>query len=145
MTTEYIHRVSIAVPEAHIADANQLARCLGESASDDQTFTANNWQDADGNLYAVCSTVAKPIFAEMAGQPLQAPDHAPDHAPDADLEAATRAQALLVIEDRTSDEPVTVKASPDHIAVILDNRLASAQEHIESMGLFPVPQPEDYT
>src|SRR5690554_3785377 len=124
--TEYIHRVTIAVPETYITDANQLALCLGESAADDQTFTAANWQDADGNLYAVCSTVAKPIFAEMAGQPLQALTTPPD----VDLEAATRAQALLVIEDRTSDEPVTVQASPDHIAAILDHRLASAQEHI---------------
>src|SRR5690554_2884291 len=139
MTTQYAHTVTIAVPETHIDDANQLALCLGESASDDQTFTTTNWQDADGNLYAVCSTVAKPVFAQKAGQPLQAPSFAPD----ADLEAATRAQALLVIEDRTSDEPVPVQASPEHIAVILDTRLASAQEHIESMGLFPVTQPEE--
>src|SRR5690554_3317943 len=139
MTTEYIHRVTIAVPETHISDANQLALVLGESAADDQTFTAANYQDEHGNLYSVCSTVAKPIFAEMAGQPLQAPDHAPD----ADLEAATRAQALLVIEDRTSDSPVPVQASPEHIAVILDTRFGEAQEHIASMGLFPVPQPEE--
>src|SRR5690554_2272405 len=139
MTTEYIHRVTIAVPETHISDANQLALVLGESAADDQTFTATNWQDADGNLYAVCSTVAKPIFAEMAGQPLQAPDHAPD----ADLEAVTRAQALLVIEDRTSGDPVPVQASPDHIAVILDTRFGEAQEHIASLGLTAVPSEED--
>ena len=85
MTTQYSHRVTIAVPEAHTADANQLALCLGESASDDQTFTAANYQDADGNLYAVCSTVAKPVFVELASQPLQAPEHAPD----ADLDAAS--------------------------------------------------------
>jgi len=75
MTTQYTHRVTIAVPEAHTSDANQLALCLGESAADDQTFTTTNWQDADGNLYAVCSTVAKPVFVELASQPLQAPAH----------------------------------------------------------------------
>jgi len=85
MNTQYSHRVTIAVPAAHIADANQLALCLGESAADDQTFTATNWQDAAGNLYAVCSTVAKPVFVELASQPLQAPEHAPD----ADLDAAS--------------------------------------------------------
>ena len=75
MTTQYSHRVTIAVPETHIADANQLALVLGESASDDRTFTAANYQDAAGNLYAVCSTVAKPVFVELASQPLQAPAH----------------------------------------------------------------------
>ena len=137
--TQYQLRATIATPVAHMPDANQLALVLGESSADDQTFTSANWQDADGNLYAVCSTVAKPVFVELAGQPLQAPDHAPD----ADLEAATRAQALLVIEDRTSGDTVPVQASPDHIAVILDHRRASAQEHIESMGLTAVPSEEE--
>lgn len=134
MTTAYTYRVTIAVPAAHIADANQLALCLGESSSDDQTFTTTNWQDVEGSLYAIASTVAKPVFVELASQPLQAPDHVPD----VDLTAATRAQALLVIEDRINGgAPVTV--SPDHIAVIIDHRLADVQEHIASMGPVVVP------
>ena len=64
MTTAYVQRATIATPAAHIPDANQLALLLGESSADDQTFGAANYQDAEGNLYAVCSTVAKPIFAE---------------------------------------------------------------------------------
>ena len=101
MTTQYQQRATIAAPAAHIPDANQLALCLGESTQDDRTFTVASYQDASGNLYAVASTVAKPIFAQIAGQPLQAPDHAPDM----DVEAATRAQALLQInggKDRKS-------------------------------------------
>ena len=121
--TAYILRITIAVPEAHMADGNQLALALGESSADDQTFTAANWQDASGNLYAVCSTVAKPVFSEMAGEPLQAPDHAPDM----DLEAATRAQALLAIN--------AGPAAPDRIAVILGDRLESAQDHLVTLGL----------
>ena len=74
-TTDYQLRVTIAVPAAYIADANQLALVLGESAADDQTFTEPRWQGSSGNLYAVCSTVAKPVFAELASQPLQAPAH----------------------------------------------------------------------
>src|SRR5690554_1597122 len=139
MTTQYQQRATIAVPEAHIFDGNQLALALGESSADDRTFGTPLWQDADGNLYSVCSTVAKPIFAQNAGQPLQAPSFAPD----ADLEAATRAQALLVIEDRTSGDPVPVQASPDHIAVILDTRFGEAQEHIASLGLTAVPSEEE--
>ena len=127
MTTLYTNRATIAAPLAHTPDANQLALCLGESPADDRTFTAAPYQDAEGNLYAVCSTVAKPIFAELAGQPLQALDHAPDM----DLAAATRAQGILQINGGT--------ASPDVIAVILGDRKESAQDHIAALGLSRVP------
>jgi len=130
-TTDYQHRVTIAVPEAHIADANQIALCLGESAADDKTFTTANWQDADGNLYAVCSTAAKPVFVELASQPLQAPAHVPD----VDIEAAARAQALLSINDQP--------AGPNRIAVILGDRLESAMDHIAALGLVAVPHEEE--
>ena len=128
MTTEHKQRATIASPVAHIADANQLALALGESAADDKTFNTAAWQDAEGNLYAVSSTVAKPIFAQLAGQPLQAPAHAPDM----DLAAATRAQALLQINNGI--------ASPDVVAVILGDRKESAQDHIAALGLTPIPQ-----
>lgn len=122
-TTDYIYRCTIAVPEAHIGDANQLALVLGESAADDKTFTAARWQDAEGNKYAVCSTVAKAVFVDRAGQPLAAPEFAPD----ADLAAAGRAQALL----RINSGPVT----PDDIAAISGDRLESAMDHIGALGL----------
>ena len=128
MTTLYQQKATIAAPLAHTPDANQLALCLGESSADDRTFSTASYQDAQGNLYAVCSTVAKPIFAELAGQPLQALDHAPDM----DLAAATRAQGILQINGGT--------ASPDVIAVILGDRKESAQDHIRAMGLTPMPQ-----
>ena len=127
MTTAYLQKATIATPAAHIPDANQLALCLGESRADDKTFTSASYQDADGNLYSVASTVAKPLFAQLAGQPLQAPGHAPDM----DLAAATRAQALLQINGGT--------ASPDVIAVILGDRKESAQDHIAALGLSRVP------
>jgi hypothetical protein len=126
--TQYSHRATIATPLAHIPDANQLALCLGESSADVQTFTTASCQGASGNLYAVASTATKPIFAEMAGQPLQAPEHAPDM----DLAAATRAQALLQINGGI--------ATPDVIAVILGDRLESAQDHIAALGLISIPQ-----
>ena len=128
MTTDYKQKATIAAPAAHMPDANQLALALGESSADDQTFGAANYQDAEGNLYAVCSTVAKPIFVQLASQPLQAPDHAPDM----DLAAATHAQALLQINGGI--------ANPDVIAVILGDRKESAQDHIRAMGLTPMPQ-----
>ena len=127
MSTAYTQRVTIAAPELLTSPANEVALCLGESRADDQTFIGASYQDADGNLYAVASTVAKPIFAQIAGQPLQAPDHAPDM-----VEAATRSQALLQINGGT--------ASPDVIAVILGDRLESAQDHIKALGLERVQQ-----
>ena len=129
MITDYLQKATIATPIAHIPDANQLALCLGESSADNRTFTTALYQDADGNLYAVASTVAKPIFAQLAGQPLQAPDHAPGM----DLAAATRAQELLQINGGI--------AGPDVIAVILGDRMESAQDHIAALGLTRVPSP----
>ena len=131
MTTLYQQKATIAAPVSLIPDANQLALCLGESPADDQTFTAASYQDAQGNLYAVCSTVAKPIFSQLAGQPLQAPDHAPEM----DLAAATRAQSLLQINNGT--------ASTDVIAVILGDRKESAKEHIAALGLTQIEQEPD--
>ena len=128
MTTEYQQLATIAAPAAQIQDANQLALALGESAADDRTFTTASYQDAAGNLYAVCSTVAKPIFAQLAGQPLKAPDHAPGM----DIAAATRAQGMLQINNGI--------ASPDVIAVILGDRKESAQDHINALGLTRVEQ-----
>jgi hypothetical protein len=132
MTTDYIQKATIAAPVAHIDDADQLALALGESSADDQTFTVANYKDAQGKLYAVCSTVAKPVFAQLASQPL----FAPDHAPDMDLVAATRAQSLLQINGGI--------ASPDVIAVILGDRLESAQDHIAALGLTAIPQAEEF-
>jgi len=129
--TQYKQKATIATPAANIPDANQLALCLGESSADDQTFNASNYKDAQGNLYAVASTVAKPIFSEMAGQPLKAPDHAPDM----DLASAIRAQSLLQINNGV--------AAPDVIAVILGDRLESAQDHIAALGLTRVEQELD--
>ena len=128
MTTLYMQRATIATPESLIADANKLALCLGESTQDERTFTVASYQDASGNLYAVASTVAKPIFAQIAGQPLQAPDHAPDM----DLAAATRSQALLQINGGI--------ATPDVIAVILGGRLESSQDHIAALGLTQITE-----
>lgn len=62
---EYKYRMSLAVPQELMAKANQLALIVGESSDDDKTFTTANWQDKDGNLYAVCSTVIKPIVLSL--------------------------------------------------------------------------------
>jgi hypothetical protein len=84
-------RVTIACPEAKIADANQLASVLGFSAADVGTFGEPVWQDAAGNRYAVASTLAKPTFVTDAVSALVDPPWG------ADMAAASRAQALISI------------------------------------------------
>ena len=103
-------RVTIACPEAMIADANQLASVLGFSEADANTFGEPVWQDADGNRYAVASTLVKPAFVTDAMSPLVEPEWG------ADLAAANRAQALLVVA-LPGDEVQPV--DPEHISAVV--------------------------
>ena len=88
--SEYTHRMSLAVPQAYMPQANQLALITGISAADVNTFTDANWQDRDGNLYAVCSTAIKPLLLGMLGIKL-ASIPLPSHAEDIDVVAAQEA------------------------------------------------------
>ena len=82
--SEYTHRMSLAVPQAYMPQANQLALITGISAAYVNTFTDANWQDRDGNLYTVCSTAIKPVVLGMFGIKLASiplPSHAIDCEP----------------------------------------------------------------
>ncbi len=127
--TQYTLRATIATPVTMLADCNALAVCLGESAGDINTFTQATHTDDAGNEYAVASTVAKPRFEEMSHEPMAAPSYAPD----VDLEAASRAQALLSVNDR---------ATPDRVAAIIGDRHESAQSHVEALGLTRIEVPD---
>jgi len=59
MTTQYSHRITIAVPENLTDNANHLAAIIGESPADIDTFSICQYRD-DGGLYSVSSFVAKP-------------------------------------------------------------------------------------
>lgn len=74
--TQYTHRVTIVVPETLIEKANHLACMVGESAADINTFTSCGWQDLEGNLYAVASTVVKPVLLEAVSGLPETPEHA---------------------------------------------------------------------
>lgn len=94
--SEYIHRMSLAVPENMMAQANQLALIAGESPDDINTFTNTNWQDASGNKYAVCSTVIKPVVLGLFGISL-VDITLPAHAINADVVAAQQALDKVVM------------------------------------------------
>ena len=133
MTTDYTLLATIFGPPLTLSDLNQLALVLGESASDDQSFSAMNYQHPEtGEQYSVISTVVKPIFSEMAAKPLVPPEHAPH----ADIAAATRAQALLSINDKLP--------SPDHIAVRIGPRTETAQLHIAEYGLVRIESNDEF-
>lgn len=93
---DYKHRMSLAVPQSLIGKANQLALIVGERSDDDKTFTAANWQDEDGNLYAVCSTVIKPVVLGLFGINLT-DITLPAHAINADITAAQQALDKVVM------------------------------------------------
>lgn len=69
--SDYKHRMTLVVPQSLMPAANQLALIAGESPDDDQTFMQSDYQDASGNLYAVCSTVIKPIVLSVFGKPVE--------------------------------------------------------------------------
>lgn len=94
--SEYKHRMSLAVPQALMTQANQLALIVGVSSDDDKTFTAANWRDKDGNLYAVCSTVIKPVVLGLFGINLT-DITLPAHAINADVVAAQQALDKVVM------------------------------------------------
>lgn len=103
-------RVTIACPEARIGDANQLALCLGLGPEDVATYGTPDWLDADGNRYALASTMVGEGFTVAAASPLTAPPWG------ADSEAAARAQVAIRIGD--PDAPETCIANPAALVAV---------------------------
>lgn len=110
--TQYKHRITLIVPEQYMDYANHIALIMGESSSDISTFVIANWQDADGNLYAVCSALSKPVVLGALTNGL--PNPLPAHAAAADVTKAQQALDMIVLYE------VGVKVSPDHIVLAID-------------------------
>jgi len=120
-------RLTIACPATIRSDANNFAMVLGYGPSDAETYVALNWQDADGNLYAVASLIVSDAFTTTAQSDLQRPAWDVDNI--IDMDAARRAQAALVF----SLTPVT--AMPDKLTACAgDDALAV----LAAMGLTQV-------
>lgn len=105
--SEYKHRMSLAVPQPLMSQANQLALIVGVSEYDVNTFTHANWQDKDGNMYAVCSTAIKPVVLGMFGISLTGIT-LPAHAINADVVAAQQALDKVVMY-KQGDQASTAK------------------------------------
>jgi hypothetical protein len=93
--TQYVNRLTLAVPELLIPSANQLALIIGESVADANTFKDADWQDAQGNLYATCSFVSKPVILGTLESGL--PEEYPEYAVEADIGLAQEALESIVV------------------------------------------------
>lgn len=113
--------LTIACPEAFIAQGNQFSRCVGLGPDDDKTFGLALHQDADGNRYAVASGLVSDSFAGIATGELVEPEWG------CDMDAALAAQAMIRLGEA---------ASPDTIAA----HFGDAMLAVDAMGLVPVPQ-----
>lgn len=98
-------RLTIAVPQPFVAQANHLASCLGYSAGDALSFGSVTCQDKNGAHYAIASGVVPPDFIDRAFKPLSEP------AWSVDMEAAYQAQQKLVLWS----EALPISASYDII------------------------------
>ena len=110
--TQYKHRITLIVPEQYMEIANHLALIVGESDADIGTFVTADWQDADGNLYTVCSAASKPVVLSALTKGL--PTSIPAHATAADVAKAQQALDLIELYE------VGVKASPNNIVLAID-------------------------
>ena len=123
--TQYKHRITLIVPEQYMDIANHLALIMGESTADIGTFVTADWQDADGNLYSVCSAASKPVVLSALTKGL--PNPLPSHATAADVTKAQQALDLIVLYE------VGVMASVDKIILAVDTH---PQSTFESAGIF---------
>ena len=120
-------RLSIACTDALRSDANNLAMVLGYGPADAETYGTPNWQDADGNLYAVASLPVSDTFTTTAQSGLQRPAWDTDNI--IDMDAARRAQAALVFS------LTPVMALPDNLTACAgDDALVT----LAAMGLTQV-------
>jgi hypothetical protein len=124
--SEYKHRMTLVVPQGCMPQANQLALIAGESPDDVNTFTSADYQDLAGNLYAVCSTVIKPIVLSLLNTPLA---DSPLQAEGADLTQAQQAMDKVVMYEQG------VTATPEHIYIAID---IDPFDFFESLGLTSV-------
>lgn len=100
----YTNRLTLAVPEQYITEANHLALLVGESSEDITTFNIPEWIDSEGNLYSICSAAVKPIVLGLLDIDLSTMT-IPPHAVDIDIELAQQAldKTIIFTEGLTLD------------------------------------------
>lgn len=121
--TEYKYRMTVVVPELLIPTANFLALLVGESPEDINTFTVADWKHTNGENYAICSAVVKPIVFSLLEGSIE------DTVFINKIEDVSTAQSLLktiVLHD--DDNPIIYN---NKILIIIDKTPLSV---LESLG-----------
>jgi hypothetical protein len=127
--------LTIAVPAAHVADANQYAMALGYGIADAKTYGAPSWQDAEGGVYSVASyNNVTSAFIEAFTAPLERP--AWDTENDINMTGANRAQDLVNFWMVNSEDP-TPQVNPNEIIAICG---ISGLVALAAIGLNKVPE-----
>jgi hypothetical protein len=85
-------QILVVCPESLMIEANELARCVGLSEHDSQTFVTLNYKDFNDNKYCVVSGLVGDSFLEQASLPLTPPPWG------CDIDKATSAQNSLSFE-----------------------------------------------
>lgn len=110
--SEYKYRMTVVVPELLMSTANILALLVGESSEDINTFLSADWQYTNGQNYAICSAVVKPIVFSLLEGSVE------DTVFAGKIEDITIAQSLLKnIELHDSDNPIVYD---NKILIIID-------------------------
>lgn len=133
MMSDYSHRMTLVVPDELMHQANQLALVAGESVDDVNTFTVASYQDNAGNLYAVCSTVIKPIVLSLLNTPLA---DSPLQAEAANLELAQQAMDKVIMYEQG------VRATPNNIYIAID---IEPFEFFESLGVSAIETGHEFS
>ena len=125
-------RLTIACPATLRSDANNFAMALGYGPSDAETYVPLNWQDADGNLYAVASLPVSDTFTTTAQTALQRPSWDTDNI--IDMDAARLAQAALVFSleaVEVAPDKLTACAGDDALATLAAMGLTQVEVEVE--------------
>lgn len=116
----YPHKVSITVPAAMAADANQLALVIGEQPDDDTTFTGPTNALIAGDppvpAYFVGTRVVASLASDIATMTLEKPSYAPD----TDLVSAEAARSALSWSGPASATTISIRIDMDHAAAMQD-------------------------
>lgn len=125
-------RITAACPETLRDDANHFAMAMAFGPADARTYSALNWQDSEGTLYAAASFEARPEWIAAAQSSLSRPAWDSNHI--IDMAAAARAQASLVFWSTDSAAPPRQAG----IGALTAVGGMSGLQALAAMGLVPV-------
>jgi hypothetical protein len=135
-------RYTVAVPEQHLAKANELAMVFGLSLHDKNTYTELKYTDADGNLYAVASFLAPDTMVERVETDLVRPIWDEENQ-DIDMALAEQGKALVAFGVASVDT-ISANTNDDSLVAVAELGL-SRYEPVEEPEEEPIYEDELYS